>query len=327
MIHAENSDMISLITERLEQRGLTEPYYHAISRPQLAEGEATYRAISMSELTDVPILLVHVSSKIAMDHIRDAQTRLLPIHGETCPHYLYLLSDAMKGPDFEGAKHVCSPPLRHDPKDLDAIWSGVANGTFTTLSSDHAPTKFDGPYGKKVGLIDGKPVFSKIPNGLPGIETRIPLLFDGAIGHNPKISLPRFVQVTSSQPAALYGLGGVKGNVAPGYDADLVVWYPSGHEFSRTHGDSSGPHGVTITVSELHHDVDYTPFEGVTVQNWPRYTILRGQVVWNRDHGGIVGKKGQGNFLKRKPGTVVQGRHPASAPARGMLAGEREIWA
>jgi dihydropyrimidinase len=152
MIHAENSDMISLITGRLEQKGLTEPYHHAVSRPQLAEGEATYRAISLAELTDVPILLVHVSSEIAMDHIRDAQTRLLPIHGETCPHYLYLLSQEMKAPNFEGAKHVCSPPLRHDPKDLDVIWKGVANGTFTTLSSDHSPTTFDGPFGKKVAL-------------------------------------------------------------------------------------------------------------------------------------------------------------------------------
>jgi dihydropyrimidinase len=130
MIHAENSDMISLITERLEQKVLTEPYHHAISRPQLAEGEATYRATSLAELTDVPILLVHVSSEIAMDHIRHAQTRLLPIHGDLST-LLYLLSQQMKAPNFEGAKHFCSPPLRHEPKDLDAIWKGVANGTFT----------------------------------------------------------------------------------------------------------------------------------------------------------------------------------------------------
>jgi dihydropyrimidinase len=119
----------------------------------------------------------------------------------------------------------------------------------------------------------------------------------------------------------------VKGNIAPGYDADLVVWYPSGHEFGRTHDNSSGHGGISITVSELHHDVDYTLFEGITVGNWPRYTILGGQIVWDRDNGGIVGKKGQGRFLKRKPGTVVQGRHPNIGPCRCMLTGERELWA
>lgn len=336
MVHAENSDMISLITERLEQRGLTDPYYHGIARPQIAEAEATYRAISLAELLDVPILIVHVSSRIAMAHIRDAQTRMLPIHGETCPHYAYLLSEGMAQPDFEGAKHVCSPPLRHDMSDLEAIWDGIANGTFTTLSSDHAPVKFDSPMGKKAGLINGKtPMFTKIPNGLPGIETRVPLIFNGAVGDNPKITLPRFVQITSTGPAMLYGLGGVKGNIAPGYDADLVIWYPTNHIFLETHlgnGNTSGinqhqNHGVRISAANLHHDTDYTPYEGLYVANWPRYTILRGEVVWARDEGGIAGYKGQGKFLKRKAGKVLQGRYPATRPPQYMRPGERELWA
>jgi dihydropyrimidinase len=336
MIHAENSDMISLITERLEQRGLTDPYYHGIARPQIAEAEATYRAISLAELLDVPILIVHVSSRIAMAHIRDAQTRMLPIHGETCPHYAYLLSEGMAQPNFEGAKHVCSPPLRHDMSDLEAIWDGIANGTFTTLSSDHAPVKFDSPLGKKAGLINGKtPMFTKIPNGLPGIETRIPLMFNGAVGDNPKISLPRFVQITSTGPAMLYGLAGVKGNIAPGYDADLVIWYPTNHTFLETHlsnGNTNGINhhhndGVRISADNLHHDTDYTPYEGLHVANWPRYTILRGEVVWARDEGGIAGYKGQGKFLKRKAGKVLQGRYPATRPPQYMRPGERELWA
>lgn len=324
MIHAENSDMIALITERLEERGLTDPFYHAVSRPQLAEAEATYRAISLAELLDVPVLIVHVSSELAMDHIRAAQTRMLPVHGETCPHYLLLLSERMQAPHSHGAGAVCSPPLRHEPRDVAAIWRGVANGTFTTLSSDHAPTKFDSPYGKTRGLKDGLPVFRDIPNGLPGIETRMPLMFSHATGPKPKISLPRFVQVTATRPAVLYGLGGVKGNIAPGYDADFVVWYPGGHQFAREDRDEGDVDGLRIRASMIHHDCDYTPYEGMWVGNWPRYTVLRGQIVWNRDHGGVVGKKGDGMFLKRKKGSNVTGQ--TGGLPKGMMDNERDLW-
>ncbi|KAI1829224.1 hypothetical protein DTO006G1_9814 [Penicillium roqueforti] len=326
MIHAENSDMIALITERLEARRLTDPFYHAVSRPQIAEGEATYRAISLAELVDVPVLIVHVSSEIAMEHIRAAQTRMLPVHGETCPHYLLLLSERLQNGDspeteFEGAKAVCSPPLRHEAKDLDAIWRGVANGTFTTLSSDHAPTKFSSAHGKTLGrtMHDGYPIFRNIPNGLPGIETRLPLMFDAATGPCARLSLPTFVQVTSTKPAALFGLAGVKGNIAPGYDADLVIWYPDGHNFGN--GNQSG---LRISADTLHHDCDYTPYEGMVVRNWPRYTILRGEAVWDRDGGGVVGRKGTGRFLKRKRGAVVAGR--TGEMGKGMIVGERQLW-
>lgn len=321
MIHAENSDMIALITERLEARGLTDPFYHALARPQLAEGEATNRAICLAELTDTPVLIVHVSCEMAMNYIRDAQTRMLPIHAETCPHYLLLLSERLQAPDFEGAKAVCSPPLRHEVRDLAAIWKGVANGTVTTLSSDHAPTKFDSPYGKTLGRKNGFPVFRDIPNGLPGIETRLPLMFNQALGSNAKMSLTQFVQITSTKPAMLYGLGGVKGNIAPGYDADLVIWYPPGHRFALDAGDKGG---LRISAGMLHHDCDYTPYEDMELMNWPRYTILRGRVVWHRDGGGVVGAKGYGNFLKRKKGTVVTGQ--TGGIARGMMHGERELW-
>ncbi|KKA23000.1 Dihydropyrimidinase [Rasamsonia emersonii CBS 393.64] len=221
MVHAENSEMINWITEKLEARKMTEPYYHAVSRPKIAEDEATYRVISLSELIDIPILIVHMSSRVAVSHVRKAQTRLLPIHAETCPHYLFLTSERLKGEIFEGAKCVCSPPLREDPMELEEMWKGLSNGTFTTFSSDHAPSKFDHPQGKKAGLVDGTMSFKKIPNGLPGVETRMATLFCGGV-LTGRISIQRFVELTSSNPAKLYGLGDRKGTIAPGYDADFA---------------------------------------------------------------------------------------------------------
>lgn len=320
MIHAENSDIISLITDRLEAAGHTAPFFHAISRPQIAENEATYRVIALAELTDVPILIVHMSSEIAVKHVRKAQSRLLPIHAETCPQYLFLLSENLKGSEhdhFDGAKHVCSPPLRHDSKDLEAMWQHIANGTFTTFSSDHAPSIYDHPGGKKLGLvkINGTASYRNIPNGLPGVETRLPLLFSYAGDEDDaRLSLPRFVQLTSTNPAKLYGLDGVKGSIAPGYDADLVMWYR----------DEALKEGIEIKQDILHHGVDYTPYEGMVVKNWPRYTILRGKLVWDRDNGGLVGSKGDGVFLRRGLGRAVTGKR-GGEPA-SMLPGERSFW-
>ncbi|PNS14984.1 hypothetical protein CAC42_2213 [Sphaceloma murrayae] len=319
MIHAENHDMISMIIAGLEARGNTAPYYHAIARPRVAEDEASYRAISLAELVDAPVLLVHQSSPVAVAHVRDAQTRLLPIHAETCPQYLFLLSSELQAKPhdhFSGAKHVCSPPLRHRVDDLEALWQSIANGTFTVWSSDHAPSQYDNPEGKKLGLVDGIPRFSKIPNGLPGVETRMALLFGQTEACRPlseaRLTLPRFVQLTSANAARLYGLEGRKGSIAPGHDADFVVWYP-------------GDRGRRVIKQEnLHHSIDYTPFEGIEVGNWPRWTIVRGKVVWDADGDGIVGEKGYGEFLKRGKGKVVVGR--TGGLPRGMLPEERGLW-
>lgn len=295
MIHAENHDMIDLIIETLEAEGKTEPYYHSVARPMIAESEATYRAIALAELMDAPILLVHVSAPIAMQHIRNAQTRLLPIYGETCPQYLWLLAERLKGTKddhFCGAKAVCSPPLRETPADTDAIWRSIANGTVTTFSSDHAASKYHVEGGKRLGLIEGKPLFQKIPNGLPGLETRLPLLMKGVL--EGRITIQDFVRVTASNPAKLYGLLS-KGAILPGKDADLCIWYPPG---------KMKP--FELKNSMLHHDIDYTPYEGMEFANWPRYTILRGKLVWQRDESGLRGKMGDGRYIKRT-GSLLPG--------------------
>ena len=320
MVHAENHDMVSKIIERLEQKGYGDPFYHSVARPQIVENEATYRIISLAELTDTPILIVHMSAETAVKHVREAQTRLLPIHAETCPHYLFLTSDNLAKPDFEGAKFVCSPPLRHHQSDLDAMWQAVTNGTFTTVSSDHCPDQHDHPCGKRRGLeTNGKASFKAIPNGLPGVETRLPLLFSEAGEETQaRLTLPRFVQLTSTNSAKLYGLADRKGSLAPGLDADIVVWYPPCHRFANNTSQ------ITISNSNLHHSCDYTPFEGFKVSNWPRKVLLRGKLVWDRDSRGILGRKGDGQFMKRGKSSIVTGK--SGLLPTGMFSGEPQHW-
>jgi dihydropyrimidinase len=291
MIHAENGDILTWMTAQLESRWLVAPKYHATSRPQLVETEATNRAIALAELIDAPILVVHVSSPSAAAHLRAAQTRGLPVYAETCPQYLFLTRDDLDKPDFEGAKCVCSPPPRDSAADHDAIWTGLQNGTFTVLSSDHCPFMYEDTEKGKKSIIsaefpEGK--FSGIPNGCPGIETRLALTLSAN-----KLPLQKFVEVTSTNAARLYGLYPKKGAILPGVsDADLTIWYPPGKL------------EVTLTNSMLHHNVDYTPFEGRKLDQWPRYTILRGKVVWDRDGEGLVGEKGYGEFVKRAKSTL-----------------------
>lgn len=320
-------------------------------------------------MTDAPILIVHMSAPAAVEHVSMAQRRLLPIHAETCPQYLYLTSTNLQsGPeDFEGAKHICAPPLRHNTADLEFLWQGLANGTFTVVSSDHAPSTFNHPGGKKKGLLinqvngDGcahnhgphDADFRHVPNGLPGIETRLPLIFDRTFDpaavptHEPgeedkvRISLPRFVQLTSTNPAKLYGLGDRKGSLQPGFDADIVIWYPEGPLAAETANPTgAGAHvsngsvsasganveskKFVITNSILHHRVDYTPFEGVSVRNWPRKVFLRGKLAWDRDGAGVVGAKGSGEFLKRQRSNILTGQ--MGRTVRGMSKGEWGYW-
>lgn len=284
------------MTSQLEARGLYAPKYHATSRPQLLETEATNRAITLSELIDTPILVVHVSSPSAASHLRNAQTRGLPVYAETCPQYLFLTRDDLAKPGFEGAKCVCSPPPRDSADDHDAIWTGLANGTFTVLSSDHCPFMYEDTEKGKKSIIsaefpEGK--FSGIPNGCPGVETRLAL----ALSAN-RLPLQKFVEVVSTNAAKLYGLYPQKGTILPGVsDADLTIWYPP-------KGQKGALQSFKLTNSMLHHNVDYTPFEGQVLDQWPRYTILRGKVVWDRENGGLVGSKGYGEFISRGKSTL-----------------------
>lgn len=302
MIHAENGDVLTWLTERLEKRGLVAPRYHSNSRPPILEDEATNRAISLAALVfQTPILLVHISDSGATKRIREAQTRGQPVFAETCPQYLFLTREEHLNapPGFEAAKHVCSPPPRDKAAQQD-IWTGLRNGTFSVLSSDHCPFNFDDDVtGKKTCISEEFPVgrFRHIPNGIPGVETRLPMTFSATTTPEGRLPLTKFVEVTSTNAAKLYGLYPKKGAMMPGLsDADLVVWYPNKGSPKRP----AALDKLTITNSMLHHDVDYTPFEGKQVDNWPRYTVLRGKVVWDRDGEGIVGVKGFGQFVERE---------------------------
>ncbi len=277
MIHAENADCIEWLTRRLEAAGRTAPRFHAHARPMLVEREATHRAIALGQLVDVPILIVHVSGREAVEQIRWARGHGLPVYAETCPQYLFLTAADLGVDDsYLGARCVCSPPPR-DKANQEVIWDGLVDGLFTVLSSDHAPFRYDAPEGKKPG---GREVaFRHIPNGIPGIETRMPLLYsEGVLGG--RITLEKFVELTATNPAKAYGLHPRKGTIAIGADADLVVW--DEREF-------------VLRNEHLHHAVDYTPYAGMTLRAWPGLTLSGGEVVW--DGQSFHPRPGQGRFL------------------------------
>lgn len=277
MIHAENSDCITWLTERLNAQGHTAPKFHATSRPMAVEREATHRAITFSELAGVPILIVHVSGREAIEQIRWAHGRGLRIYAETCPQYLFLTEQDLDAAGYHGAKCVCSPPPR-DKQNQQAVWNGLAHNVFSIFSSDHAPFRYDDPEGKK--LRGKEQPFQYIPNGLPGLETRLPLLFSGGVvaGH---IDIHQFVALTATNPAKIYGLYPRKGSIVVGADADIALW-----DTKRQ---------VVIDNKLLHHNVDYTPYQGIEVQGWPILTLSRGKVV-SREFS-FVGDAGSGEFL------------------------------
>jgi dihydropyrimidinase len=300
MVHAENADCIQWLTDRLLEAGITEPIGHALSRPQPVEREATHRAISLAELLDVPILLVHVSAREAIEQIRWGQGRGLPIYGETCPHYLLLTEEVLEG-GHEAARCICSPPPR-DEANRQAVWDGLENGTFHVISSDHAPFR-TGADGKAVAGAEAS--FNLVPNGTPGLETRLPLLMSEGV-MTGRIDVHRFVALGATNAAKLYGLYPRKGTIAVGSDADLVIW-----DCDRR---------FKLTNRMLHHAVDYTPYEGMELNAWPAMTLSRGEVVWSGrpGEGALQGTAGRGQFLRcDRPATATAAPRPGAR--RGWL--------
>lgn len=293
MVHAENADCIAWLTEQLLAAGHTAPKFHADARPMLIEREATHRAIALSELVDVPILIVHVSGREAVEQIRTAQARGLRIYGETCPQYLFLTADDLGGDAEEGMKCICSPPPR-DAENQQVIWNALAGGVFEVFSSDHAPFRFAGSDGKKIAGDDAS--FDRVPNGIPGLETRLALLFSEGV-QKGRIDINTFVALTSTNVAKLYGLYPRKGTIAIGADADFVIW--------------NDTDDITLSNAMLHHNVDYTPYEGMRLQAWPEITIARGEVVWSRPH--FSGTQGRGRFLACARPATARPREPRVA--------------
>ena len=279
MVHAENDDVIRYLTDSFEQSGRTAPKYHATSRPVIAEREATYRAISLAELSDVPLMIVHVSNREAMEEIRRAQQKGLKILGETCPQYLTLTANDLDGLNMEGAKYVCSPPPR-DTESQAACWEGLQQSVFSVFSSDHCPFRYDDPQGKLTPK--GRTSFRWVPNGIPGVGARLPILFSEGVVKG-RIDINRFVALTSTNHAKTYGLYPRKGTIAVGADADIAIWNPEIRQ--------------TLTHDLLKDGSDYTPYEGLEITGWPVLTMVRGKVVV-RD-GKLEGRKGHGTHLAR----------------------------
>src|SRR5262249_30173243 len=238
--------------------------------------ETTCRSTALAELVDPPVRIVHVSGREAVEQIHAAQGRGLRVYGETCPQYLFLAGEHLDG--HEGAKCICSPPPR-DKANQQVIWDALETGVFQVFSSDHAPFRFAGPDGKQVAGKDAP--FNRVPNGIPGLETRLALLFSEGVLAG-RIDVNAFVALTATNVAKIYGLYPRNGTVAIGADADLVVW--------------DDRRELTITNAKLHHNVDYTPYEGLRLRAWPEITISRGEVVWS--DGAPHGEAGRGRFLR-----------------------------
>ena len=274
MVHAENDACIRWLTARLLESRKTALRYHVTAHPEIGEREATFRAISLAELIETPILIAHVSSASVVEEVRRAQARGLPIFAETCPQYLFLSSKDIDTADMSGAKCVCTPPPR-DSSNQPAMWRGILDRTLGVLSSDHSPWN----YADKIAGGPNTP-FTKIPNGIPGIETRLPLFFS-ATQSDGRLDLNRFVEITTTLPAKLYGLYPKKGVIAVGSDADLAIWDPD--------------RMVTIHNHMLHHAVDHTPYEGMQVRGWPVMTVSRGELLYV--DGEVRSTAGRGRFV------------------------------
>jgi dihydropyrimidinase len=307
MIHAENHDMIRWIAQRLLDRGHKAPKFHAVAHDPLAESEASNRAIALSRLIDVPVLLVHVAGAETVELVRSAQRLGSKVFAESCPQYLFLTADDIDLPGLEGAKFCCSPPPR-DARSQQAVWDGFKDGTLGLYSSDHAPYRFD--ESGKLPLGEAT-TFKDMANGVPGIELRMPLLFSEGVMQG-RISIHEFVSLTATNHARMYGLAHCKGNIAIGLDADLALWNPE--------------HKRTINAAMLHDNVGYTPYEGRELLGWPEVVISRGRVVV--ENNSLQVARGSGQYIPRRSPEVMLATHKVSTSSRlpGLLGLKGKAW-
>lgn len=281
LVHCENGDVIDILIRQALAAGRIAPHYHPLTRPPQLEGEATGRAIAMAEILGAPLYVVHVTCRPALDRIRAARDQGSPVWAETCVQYLFFTADDLDRPDFEGAKWVCSPPFRQRG-DIEALWRGLRAGALDVVSTDHCPFYFASQ--KVLGRDD----FSRIPNGCPGVEDRLLVLHTAGVGGG-WFDLSRFVALTATEPARLFGLAGRKGMIAPGHDADIAIW-----DLDRTR---------TITAAAGHSAVDYNLYEGMTVRGVPVKVFRRGALIVDGDR--FLAEPGSGRFLRRQPVLVT----------------------
>ncbi|MCP9485292.1 MAG: dihydropyrimidinase [Gaiellaceae bacterium MAG52_C11] len=275
MVHAENGDAIDVLVKQALAEGKTEPKYHALTRPPETEGEATNRAIQLARVARSPLYVVHVSCKEAIAPIARARAEGWQVFGETCPQYLFIDETVLDQPGFEGAKYVFTPPPRAQ-ENQEHLWQALSTDVLSVVSTDHCPLNWKGQ--KTLGMDD----FSKIPNGGPGIENRLHMLYHHGVREG-RLTLNRFVELTSTNVAKLFGLYPRKGTIAVGSDADIVVWDPAKR--------------LTISAATHHSQVDYNLFEGCEVVGAPEVVLVRGQVIVENDE--LVAQPGAGEFIKR----------------------------
>jgi dihydropyrimidinase len=276
LVHAENGHVVDHLIRKYLSEGRTSPVWHARSRPPEAEAEATWRALSLAAIAGAPIYIVHVTCANSLHCLKEARSRGWMSFAETCTSYLSFSSAEYERPGFEGAKYVISPPLR-EPADQEALWHALAQGDLQVVSTDHCPFNFAGQ--KDLGRDD----FSQIPSGMPGIETRVPLVYHFGV-NGGRFSINRFVELVATNPARLLGLTPRKGTIAVGADADVVIFDPDKE--------------VTLTRENLHMRVDYSPYESVTVRGYPVRTLSRGKTIVS--NGEFLGQEGDGRFLRRR---------------------------
>lgn len=281
MIHAENGDVIDVLIQKALAEGNTSPLWHALTRPPEAEAEATNRAIRLASMAEAPVYIVHLTECGSLDAITQARSRGEMAYAETCTQYLFCTKDDLDRPDFEGAKYVCSPPMR-EPEDSEALWQALYTGELSVLSTDHCPFNFNGQ--KDLGKGD----FSKIPNGCPGIEDRLMIFYEHGV-NSGRISLNRFVELNATNPAKLMGMYPQKGTLAIGSDADIVIWDPEAKH--------------TISAATHHMNIDYNLYEGMEVKGKPEKVYSRGRLLVDGDE--FYGEAGSGKFVHRSQPILI----------------------